>query len=266
MDKRYFVMNNSAKIEEDNIYQYNLYKAKNTLWYFNDLIKIGGSGYNSVKFKNNEDVYVWLENVKIEGNYYLGNLAENSISQKIMIDNVIDWMIIEEGRLIGGYTIRHYRDTLDDEAKLNFDIDFGVKIDDGNDFFKPDSSTPEGVIIKIENYYSNRDLKGVISCRDFEMEAENLLKERGAIITAETKNKISEALKSSLIETFQSNEFPNFENIERCFTLVEEKEDQRLIEEKVIYQNGNFTFNKLWVCQTKEGDWKILNLVEDYQV
>lgn len=254
---------NSTKIEEDNIYQYNLYKAKNTLWYFNDLIKRGFSEYNSVKFKNNEGVYVWLENVKIEGNYYLGNLAENGNSQKILINNVIDWMIIENGRLIGGYTIRHYRDILDDEAKINFDIDFGVKIDDGNDFFKPDSSTPEGAIIKIENYYSNNDLKGVISCKDFEMEAENLLEERGAIITAETKNKISEALKSSLIETFQSNEFPNFENIERCFTLVEEKEDQRLIEEKVIYQNGNFTFNKLWVWRSKDGDWKVLNLVED---
>lgn len=128
-------MNNSAKIEENEIYQYNLYKAKNTLWYFNDLIKNGFSGYNSVKFKNNEGVYVWLENVKIEDNNYSGDLAETGLSQKISINEVIDWMIIEEGRLIGGYTIRHYRDTLDDEAKINFDIDFGVKIDDGNDFF-----------------------------------------------------------------------------------------------------------------------------------
>ncbi|WP_454047535.1 DUF2314 domain-containing protein [Chryseobacterium sp. Marseille-Q8038] len=255
-------MNNSAKIEENWAYQYNLYKAKYTLWYFNELIKIGFSGYNSVKFKNNEDVYVWLENVKIEGNYYSGNLAENGNSQKILINDVIDWMIIEKGRLIGGYTIRHYRDTLDDESKMNFDIDFGVKIDDGNDFFKLDLTTPEGAIIKIENYYSNKDLKGVISCKDFQMEAENLLKEKGAIITAETKNKIAEALKSSLVETFQSNEFPNFENIERCFTLVEEKQNQRLIEEKVIYQNGNFTFNKLWVWRSKDGDWKVLNLFE----
>jgi uncharacterized protein YegJ (DUF2314 family) len=256
-------MNNSAKIEEDNIYKYNIYKAKNTLWHFNSLILNTQTEYNSVKFKNNEGVYVWLENVKIEENYYLGNLAENGNSQKILINDVIDWMIIENGRLIGGYTIRHYRDTLDDESKMNFDIDFGVKIDDGNDFFKPDLTTPEGAIIKIENYYSNKDLKGVISCRDFEMEAENLLKERDAIITAKTKNKIAEALKSSLVETFQSNEFPHFENIERCFTLLEEKQDQRLIEEKVIFQNGNFTFNKLWVWRSKEGDWKVLNLVED---
>lgn len=254
-------MNNSAKIEEDNIYKYNIYKAKNTLWYFNSLIINDKTEYNSVKFKNNEDVYVWLENVKIEGNYYSGNLAENGNSQKILMNDVIDWMIIEKGRLIGGYTIRHYRDTLDEEAKINFDIDFGVKIDDGNDFFKPDLTTPEGAVIKIENYYSNNDLKGVISCKDFEMEAENLLNERGAIITPEIKNKIAEALESSLIETFQSNEFPNFQNIERCFTLIEEKEDQRLIEEKAIYQDGNFTFNKLWVWRSKDGDWKVLNLL-----
>lgn len=256
-------MNNSAKIEEDNIYKYNIYKAKNTLWYFNSVIINDRTEYNSVKFKNNEDVYVWLENVKTEGNYYLGNLAENGNSQQIAINDVIDWMIIEKGRLIGGYTIRHYRDTLDDESKMNFDIDFGVKIDDGNDFFKPDLTTPEGAIITIENYYSNNNLKGVLSCKDFEMEAENLLNERGAIITSEITNKIAEALKSSLLETFQLNEFSNFENIERYFTLLNEKEDQRLIEEKVIYQNGNFTFNKLWVGRSKQGNWKVLNLVED---
>lgn len=249
-------------IEINRDFLYHLYKAKNTLWYFNDLIKIGVSEYNSVKFKNSEDVYVWLEDVKIEGNYYSGNLAENGTPQKVLINDVIDWMIIEDGRLIGGYTIRHYRNTLDDESKMNFDIDFGVKIDDGNDFFKPDLTTPEGTIIKIENFYSNKDLRGVISYRDFEMEAKNLLEERGAVITTETKNKIAEALESSLVETFQSNKFPNFENIERCFTLLEEKQDQRLIEEKVIYQNGNFTFNKLWVWRSKEGDWKVLNLVE----
>lgn len=255
-------MNNSAKIEENKLYEYNLYKAKNTLWYFNSLIKSSCNDYIAVKFMDSNNVYVWLENVKIEGDYCSGDLAENGNFQKILINDVIDWMIVEEGRLIGGYTIRHYRNTLDDESKMNFDIDFGVKIDDGNDFFKPDLTTPEGAIIKIENYYSNNDLKGVISCKDFEMEAESLLKERGAIITEEIKNKIAEALKSSLIETFQLNEFPNFDNIERCFTLLEEKENQRLIEEKVIFQNGNVTFNNLWLGLSPTGGWKVLNTVD----
>ena len=248
-------MNNSAKIEENKLYEYNLYKAKNTLWYFNSLIKRSCNDYYiAVKFMDSNNAYVWLENVKIEGDYYSGDLAENGNFQMILINDVIDWMIVEEGRLIGGYTIRHYRNTLDDESKMNFDIDFGVKIDDGNDFFNPDLTTPEGAIIKIENYYTEQNLEGVFSCKDFEKEAENLLEERGAIITKEIKNKIAEALKSSLIETYQSNEFPHFENIERCFTLLEEKEDQQLIEEKVIFQNGNFTFNNFWVWRSKGGD------------
>ena len=255
-------MNNIAKIEENKLYEYKLYKAENTLWYFNNLIKSSCKDYTAVKFMDSNNVYVWLENVKIEGDFYSGNLTENGNSQKILINDVIDWMIIEDGRLIGGYTIRHYRDTLDDESKTNFDIDFGVKIDDGNDFFKPDLTTPEGAIVKIENYYTEQSLEGVISCKDFEMEAENLLEERGAIITEEIKNKIAEALKSSLIETFQLNEFPSFDNIERCFTLMEEKENQRLIEEKVIFQNGNVTFNNLLLGLSTTGDWKVLNTVD----
>lgn len=254
-------MNNSAKIEENEVYQYNLYKAKNTLWYFNDLIKNGFSGYNSVKFKNNEGVYVWLENIEIKDNNYSGELAETGLSQKISINEVIDWMIIEEGRLIGGYTIRHYRDTLDDEAKINFDIDFGVKIDDGNDFFKPDFTTPEGVIIRIENFYSQENLDGVLSCKNFMQEAENLLEEREVNITEELKTQIAETLKSSFVEGLESNGFPYFEGIERNFTLKEKLKDKHLIEEKVIYPDGSITYNNLWVGYSNDG-WKVLNNIE----
>jgi len=256
-------MNNSAKIEETKEYIYYLYKAKNTLWYFNDFIKNGFLEYNSVKFKNNEDVYVWLENVKIEGNYYSGNLAENGNFQKILINDVIDWMIIENGRLIGGYTIRHYRDTLDDdETKINFDIDFGVIIDDGNDFFKPDFSTPEGTIIKIEDFYSAKNLEGVLSCKNFLKEAENLLNERDLMITEELVAEIAETLKLTFIQDLKEHGFPYFKDIERNFTLIKEKEDMQLIEEKVIYQDGNITINNLWVWRSKESEWKLLNLAE----
>lgn len=255
-------MNNSAKIEENDIYQYNLYKAKNTLWYFNKLIKNGFSGYNSVKFKNKEEVYVWLENVKIEENNYLGHLAENRLSQKISIDEVIDWMIIEQGRLIGGYTIRHYRDTLDNEAKMNFDIDFGVKIDDGNDFFKPDLKTPEGAIITIENFYSDKNLDGVLTCKNFLQEAENLLEERKLDITEELKTKIAETLEPSFIEDIKSSGFPYFKDVERNFTLKEKLENKHLIEEKIIYSDKTITINTLWVGYSGNQKWKVLNRVD----
>lgn len=254
-------MNNRAKIEENSIYNYNLYKAQNTLWYFNILIN---NCYNdtAIKFMDSNNVYVWMENVKIEGDYYTGELAENGNAQKVPINDVIDWMIIEKGRLIGGYTIRHYRNTLHDEAKMNFDIDFGVKIDAGNDFFKPDLTTPEGAIIRIENFYTEENLEGVISCKDFEMEAENMLKDSDLEITESTKNELAEVLKLALIEDIKSNGFPHFNNIERNFSLIKEKENQKLIEETIIFENGTTKRNKFWIGQLKNGDWKVLNLVE----
>ncbi|SHL80079.1 hypothetical protein SAMN05444267_102529 [Chryseobacterium polytrichastri] len=205
-----------------------------------------------------------MEDVKIENNYYLGKLAENGNSQKVLIGEVIDWMIIEDGRLIGGYTIRHYRDTLDEEAKTNFDIDFGVKIDNGNDFFEPNLSTPEGAIIKIENFYSDENLEGVLSCKNFLKETGNLLEERELSVTEELKAELAEVLKLTLIEGLKSNGFPYFNNIERSFTLLDEKLEnrQKLIFEKLIFDNGDTKFIKFWVGQEKNGDWKVLNLVD----
>jgi uncharacterized protein YegJ (DUF2314 family) len=255
-------MNNSTKIEETKEYLYCLYKAKNTLWYFNELINNKTSNYTAVKFKNKDNFFVWLENVIIEDSYYSGVLSENNSPQKVLISDAIDWMVIESGRLIGGYTIRHYRDTLDDEAKLNFDIDFGVKIDEGNDFFKPDSSTPEGAIITIENFYTDENLEGVLSCKNFFMEAENLLKEREALITEDILNEIEESLRLNFIEDLKVNGFPSFRNIGRSFTLKQKKEDLQLIEEKVIYSNGNITFNVLWIGFSDSGEWKVLDIVD----
>lgn len=255
-------MNNSAKIEENSIYNYNLYKAQNTLWHFNNLITNHFQGYTSIKFMDSNKVYVWLENIKIEGNYYMGELAENGNAQKVPINDVIDWMAIEDGRLIGGYTIRHYRNTLNDEAKMNFDIDFGVMIDEGNDFFKPDLTTPEGAIIKIENFYTEENLEGVFSCKDFEMEAENMLKDSDLEVTESTKKDLAEVLKIALIEDIKSNGFPHFNNIERNFSLITQQDNQKLIEETIIFKRGATKHNKFWIGQSKSGDWKVLNLVE----
>lgn len=178
-----------------------------------------------------------------------------------MITDVIDWMVIDNGRLLGGYTIRHYRNSLDEEARLNFDIDFGVKIDDGDDFFRPDFSTPEGVIILLEKFYTKEDVEGILTCRDFSMEAQNILKERGFAVTIELEKEMSELLKISLVEDLKTNGFPYFTNIERSFSIIEEQVNQKLIQEKVIYEDGGVTYNALWVGYSNE-KWKVLNLVE----
>lgn len=255
-------MKNQFTIEINDDYLYLLYKAKNTLWYFNDLIKKGFLCYKAIKFKNDDDVFVWLENVTLEEGCYYGFLAENNKQYNISMDKAIDWMIVEDSRMIGGYSIRYYVNTLDAEEKLNFEIECGFRIDDGNDFFKPDLSTAEGAIMMLENFYNSNDLNGIFSCKDFYEEAKNILIENDINIHEETVRRIESVLKVSFIEHIESKGFPDFNNVERVFTLIDENEGQRLIEEKVVYRDLSSSINKLWVTRCKDGTWRVLNTID----
>lgn len=255
-------MNKSFQLEVNQKYLYLLYKAKNTIWYFNEQIKNGYSGYSAIKFQNEDEIFVWLENIRIEGDYYCGVLAENNEPKKVPLIKAIDWMIIEEQRMLGGYSIRHYRNTLGEDEKLNFEIDCEFRIDEGNDFFRADRSTPEGAILTIEQFYNTEDLNGVFSCKDFRKEAENILIDHSIEINEKNQAMIMSALKISLIEHLELNGFPKFEAIERVFTMQYQREDQQLIEEKIIYCDGSIAINNLWVWYSGKDGWKVLNLLE----
>ncbi|KXH84901.1 DUF2314 domain-containing protein [Chryseobacterium kwangjuense] len=255
-------MNNTFQLEENQEYLYLLYKAKNTIWYFNKLIKEGYVGYSSIKFKNKDEIFVWLEDVRIEDGYYCGVLAENSDPEKVPDSEAVDWLIIENQRMLGGYTVRHYRNMLGEEERLNFEIDCGFRIDDGADFFRPDLSTAEGAIITIEEFYNNKDLDGIFSCKDFRKEAENIMIDHSVMVNEKNLLTITSVLKRSFVDDLEISGFPNFEGIERVFTLKDQREDQQLIEEKVIYRDGSITINELWVWNSGPAGWKVLNLVE----
>lgn len=255
-------MDNYVTIQVNEEFTYKLYKASNTIWYFDNLIENEFVGYNSVKFKNKDDVFVWLESVKIDGENYKGILVETGQLEIIPRSDAIDWMIIDNQRMIGGYTIRHYFDMLSDDEKVNFEIECGYRIDHGNDFFKADCSTAEGAIVALENFYSEKNIDGVLSCKDFDLEAENILLESKLEPNVDTHNKIKSILKISLLEELEMNGFPNFENIERVFTVLNRHKDQKLIEERIIYPDGFMIINKFWVGLTKNEGWKVLNLVD----
>lgn len=256
-------MNKSFQLEVNQEYLYLLYKAKNTIWYFNELAKSSYSGYYSaIKFQNEDGIFVWLENIRIEDSYYCGVLSESNEPKTVPLNTAIDWMIIEEQRMLGGYSIRHYWNTLGEEEKLNFEIECGFRIDEGNDFFRPDRSTPEGAILSIEQFYSLKDLDGIISCKDFRKEAENIMIEHSVEINEKTHEMITSALKVSFFEELELNGFPKFEGLDRVFTMQYQREDQQLIEEKVIYSDGTVTINRLWVWYSGKDGWKVLNLVE----
>ncbi|RNA62053.1 DUF2314 domain-containing protein [Chryseobacterium nematophagum] len=249
-----------ATIEVDKEYLYYLYKAENTLLYFIEQIQKNNLNYSALKFKDEHGVYVWLENVEYKNEFFKGVLSETNEKKDVSLKEVIDWMLIEKNRLIGGYTIRHYRNGLSEEERLNFDIDFGLKIDNGNDFFKPDLSTPEGAIIALENFYTEKSLEGVLSCKDFHKEAENILLETRKDVEEELVKKTAELLKLSLIENLQKNGMPDFTNVERVFNRIRDEENKQLIEEKLIYPEEE-EVNKFWLAKAKK-EWKVLGLVE----
>ncbi|AZB25149.1 MULTISPECIES: DUF2314 domain-containing protein [Bacteroidota] len=256
------VTDNHITIDVNDEYLYNLYKAKSTIWYFDHVIDNGFEGYNSIKFKNENEVFVWLENVETDGKYYKGTLVENGQPHIISRNDAADWMIIDNERMIGAYTIRHYYDTLTRDEQLSFENYCGCCIDHGNDFFKADRSTPEGALMTLENFYNDRNWDGILSCKDFYWEAENVMLEHAMIFDPKTRLQLANVLKVSLQEDLGNKAFPNFEAIERVFNLLERRGEQELIEEKLIYADGFVTVNKFWVGLTENDGWKVLNLVD----
>lgn len=238
-----------------------LYKAEKSLWYFNFLIENNFSGYSAIKFKNDKDVYVWLDGVIITDGWYNGRLAETGETKRIKINEAVDWMIVKEGKLFGGYTIQYYYDSLCDDDKINFEIECGFRIGCGNDFFRPDRSTPEGAIIALENFYTEKNINGVLSCKDFHKEARNILLENDIEENPETVQKIASVLKLSLHEELELNGYPFFDNVRRTFRLLEENNEQQLIEEQIAFSDGSKGINKFWVAKSEHDGWKVLNLI-----
>ncbi len=244
-------------------YLYYLYKAEKTRWYFFEALDNRTNSYKSVKVLNSDNIYIWLEDLKIDETTIQGYGSEDRQLMKVEIKDIVDWMIVEDNKLIGGYTIRYYRETLSDNDRINFDIEFGLKIDDGDDYFYPDYSTPEGVIIKLEEAYNSKSIEGILECKDFMMEAENVLEHTDHEIGDHLIFETADLLKTSLIENLNHYGFPQFTDVERCFSLLDVKKSgkQKLISEKLIFINETSKTNKFWVGLNKNDEWKVLDLV-----
>ncbi len=128
-------------------------KSKLTLHYFEKCLKEPKQGqqYFSIKVKIEDErkiEHIWLTEPSFDSDGNLFGVVGNepidvksvNLNQKIGInkDLVSDWMIIENGRLIGGYTIRAMRDNLSGQTLQHFDKGLGgMTVDDGEDYFLP---------------------------------------------------------------------------------------------------------------------------------
>jgi len=85
--------------------------------------------------------HLWLNTITYEDDIFTGTLGNNpvyvqglTLGQRVSIplERVSDWMDIEDGRLIGGYTIQVLRDKLPPKERLAFDEGLGLLVDEDN--------------------------------------------------------------------------------------------------------------------------------------
>jgi hypothetical protein len=161
--------------------------------------------------------------------------------------------------LIGGYTIRVYRESLTDAEIVEFDKAFGVGFDYGVDYFPHDMSTPEGAILCLEDAYTAGDVAAALACKDFETEARMLLDQIPSMAGFEEElvTQTAETLRLSFEAHMRSGSMPNFEGFLHAFPEREFLDENTVIISEICYHtDGKMTLDRLIV--TRRGDeWRV---------
>ncbi len=263
---------------EDDRMNWAIEKANLTLWYFEESLNKPKDfqTYFSIKVKIMDGEigeHIWLTEPNFDefGNLFgiVGNVPVDvttvKLDQKIGVDRnyISDWMIIERGRLIGGYTIRAIRDGIPDAEKSQFDESIGIYIDEGIDHFKVDLKTPEGAILSLENAYDRDDLDAALACKDFNEEARMMLSSMNMDFDEEIISSTAEVLELSFINNITEHGFPKFYNLQNAFPLREKiDEDHYVITEICWFPDGGKSIQKLNTYKSASG-WKVLGPVNE---
>ncbi|WP_029278595.1 YegJ family protein [Pedobacter borealis] len=258
---------------EDERMKWAIEKANLTLWYFEESLKNKQPYQNYFSIKvlitdGDEGEHIWLTDPHFddEGNLFgtVGNEPVNirsvKFNQKIGIkhDLISDWMTIENGRLIGGYTIRAIRDGVAEKEKAAFDNSIGLYIDEGVDHFKANLETPEGAILAIEKAYNNKDIDAAIACKDFFEEAKSLLSVMKMEIDQDIINETAEVLKLSFINNIEEHGFPDFSTIQNAFPERKKVDETHwVITEVCWYPDGGKSVQLLNTYKSPKG-WVVL--------
>ncbi|SHE69410.1 YegJ family protein [Pedobacter caeni] len=260
---------------EDERMNWAMEKAGLTLWYFENSLKSPSAGqeYFSIKVMIEDEgqvEHIWLTapDFDEEGNLFgeVGNepvqVKNVKLGQKIGVMRTLisDWMIVEHGRLIGGYTIRAIREGIPETERTSFDESIGLLIDVGIDHFKADFDTPEGAILSLEQAYQEKDIDKALACKDFYQEAKLMLSSLDFQMEEEMIISTSEALAISFVSYIEKEGMPDFSNINRAFTNREKINDNYwIITEVCTYPDGGNSVQRLQTYKTAQG-WRVLGV------
>ena len=213
--------------------------------------------------------HIWMNDLSVdEDGIFYGVIDGDPVTVKtvksgtkigIAISDISDWIIIEDGRLIGGYTVRVYRESLSDNERGAFDQGMGIIIDFGVDYFEANLQTPEGAILCLEAAYEKGDVAAAIACKDFHTEARLLLSQIPGMdeMDDEIVESTAETLRLSFEAHLRSGDLPNFEGVKRAFPEREFiDKDTVVISEICEHPDGRMSLDRLVV--TRFGDeWRV---------
>lgn len=248
-------------------------KARHTLRYFRESLLNPRPDQMAFSLKarivdGNMVEHIWLNEMSFDDDgLYYGVVNNEPIDVKnvklgarigIAGEDVSDWLIVENGRLIGGYTIRAYRDGLPDDQVAGFDQSIGLYIDEGVDYYEHDMCTPEGAVLCLEDAYTAGDIEAAIACKDFLAEAKLLLaKYPGMGENAKFIEKTATALELSFRKFMMENGMPTFEGALRAFPEKEIiDEDTVSLTEICTHPDGRKTVDRLILIRKGE-EWRV---------
>ncbi len=121
-------------------YQRAVRNAKETLEEFRVMLPQDGAPRFEAMVKlrlsdGENSAFMWLANTRIDGGGFVAEIfevpeffsnVEVGQAYAVSADDIIDWMVNEEGTLHGGFSIRLHRSTLTSEEGNNFDEQIGV--------------------------------------------------------------------------------------------------------------------------------------------
>lgn len=249
-------------------------KARLTIGYFKESIQDpppSQYGHSlKVRIEEGQNVeHLWLSDLSLDddGLYYgtVDNAPVTIASLEagsrlgVGIDAISDWLLVQDGRLIGGYTIRVYRESLSDAERIEFDRGFGITVDFGFDYFPHDMTTPEGAILCLEDAYTAGNLEAALACKDFETEARMLLAQLPNLENHDDELLVqtAETLRLSFEAHLRAGGLPSFEGFEHAFPEREFIDADTVIVSEICYHSdGRVTLDRLVV--TRHGkEWRV---------
>lgn len=121
-------------------YQQTIRDARDSIERFRAMLPSDGTARLDALIKTKlvdgeSSAFMWLSNTAIEGEHFSAELFEvpdsfssHSVGDRhlVAVEDLMDWMINDNGRLSGGFSLRYHRATLPDDEKEAFDQHLGV--------------------------------------------------------------------------------------------------------------------------------------------